>query len=131
MYRDFSHMKRDELDNPSKRKLFPTLLHELISDPQNNDLIIWLPHGRSFKFLKRDRMTPQDLQPYFKMTKVRSFFRQLNGYGFHRVTEGEEKGSYYHEVKRILLDFISSSFNCIFIFLLITDVFERNGSPDL
>lgn len=34
---------------------------------------------------------------HFNQGKVTSFFRQLNLYGFVRITQGRDKGAYYHE----------------------------------
>jgi len=101
MYRDFSKVQINGPTNQFKCKRFPTRLHIFVSDPQTDHIITWLPHGRSFKLLQTD-LEPQDLQPYFKMTKVKSLIRQINGWGFHRVKEGKEKGSYYHEVSYVI-----------------------------
>lgn len=35
---------------------------------------------------------------YFRMSRFSSFQRQLNLYDFQRVTEGPDKGAYYHEL---------------------------------
>ena len=101
MYRDFSHLQSNVSDDRSKRKTFPTLLHEFVSDPQNDHIITWLPHGRSFIILNREQIESECTQTYFKLTKIKSFIRQLNRWGFQRVTKGLEKGSYYHEVRII------------------------------
>ena len=98
LYRDYSQVQDDGSNDRSRRKLFPTFLHEFISDPQNSHIVTWLPHGRSFIILRRDLIELNITKPYFKLTNAKSFIRQLNGYGFHRIKEGTEKGSYFHEV---------------------------------
>jgi len=40
----------------------------------------------------------QILPCWFRQSKVSSFQRQLNLYGFHRLTTGKDKGAYYHEL---------------------------------
>ena len=35
---------------------------------------------------------------YFKQSKFDSFQRQLNLYGFTRISSGKDKGAYYHEM---------------------------------
>jgi HSF-type DNA-binding len=34
---------------------------------------------------------------YFNQSKLTSFQRQLNLYGFNRLTQGRDRGGYYHE----------------------------------
>jgi hypothetical protein len=38
------------------------------------------------------------LPTYFKLSKLASFQRQLNLYGFQRLTRGRDRGGYYHEL---------------------------------
>uniref|UniRef100_A0A7S4K4X2 HSF-type DNA-binding domain-containing protein n=1 Tax=Odontella aurita TaxID=265563 RepID=A0A7S4K4X2_9STRA len=35
---------------------------------------------------------------YFRMSSLSSFQRQINLYNFKRITEGVDKGAYYHEL---------------------------------
>ena len=98
MYRDFSQVKDNQPKKKSGRQLFPTILHDFVSDPQTNDIITWLPHGRSFMILNRDEIESD----YFRLTQIKSLIRQLNGWGFHRVSDGSEKGAYFHEVRIIV-----------------------------
>lgn len=61
------------------------------------DIICWQPHGRCF--VMRDQSKLNSILPqFFKVTKVSSFLRQLNIYGFSRVARGQDRGGYYHEL---------------------------------
>jgi hypothetical protein len=80
---------------------FPLKLHEILSlieSDGHDDIIGWLPHGRSFKIHKHKEFVETILPKYFVMTKKSSFLRQLNLYGFNRLSGiGSDQGSYYHE----------------------------------
>jgi HSF-type DNA-binding len=83
---------------------FPAKLHTMIeatsaSDDQAN-IIRWQPHGRAFKFFDRDRLVSDVLPLYLnKQKKFSSFQRQLNMYGFHKLTgDHDDHGAYYHEL---------------------------------
>ena len=55
------------------------------------------PSGRAF-CIHRPRRFISDIMPrYFSTTRMSSFQRQLNLYGFRRITEGRDKGGYFHE----------------------------------
>lgn len=79
---------------------FPIKLYEMIDEIELQGLsnvVSWQPHGRCFKV--HDVSTFKILlQNYFKLSKLASFQRQLNLYGFQRLTVGLDKGSYYHEL---------------------------------
>jgi hypothetical protein len=57
----------------------------------------WQIHGRCFIVHKPDKFK-EILPRYFKLSKIQSFQRQLNLYGFQRLTVGADKGAYYHEL---------------------------------
>lgn len=80
---------------------FPLKLHETLTHIEldgHDDIIGWLPHGRSFKIHKQKEFVQTILPKYFVMTKKSSFLRQLNLYGFNRLSGiGPDQGSYYHE----------------------------------
>ena len=77
---------------------FPTTLFDILADAELDDVIAWLPHGRSWKILDMTKFTESVLSGYFNQSKYTSFVRQVNGWGFRRVTVGTEASTYYHEL---------------------------------
>lgn len=84
--------------NNSKELNFPAKLHVILSNPEYHDVISWLPHGRSFRILQLQAFEERILPKYFRHGRYPSFTRQLNGWGFRRITEGPEYNSHYHEL---------------------------------
>ena len=60
-------------------------------------VIGWLSHGRGFKIRDQKIFVDTVMQVHFKHTKITSFQRQLNLYGFRHITRGPDTGAYYHE----------------------------------
>jgi len=79
---------------------FPDKLHEMLSHESSDDparaIVSWLPHGRAFIVRKPKEFTTEIMPKYFRQTKLTSFQRQLNLYGFRRITQGADSGAYYH-----------------------------------
>jgi len=73
---------------------FPLKLHEMLNSVEADacsHIVSWQPHGRCFVVHKPGLF--KDLLPrYFKLSKIASFQRQLNLYGFQRLTRGNDKG---------------------------------------
>ena len=74
---------------------FPVKLHSMldIADQQGlSDIVSWQCHGRSFMVHKQEEFVDDIMKRCFKQTKFPSFQRQLNLYGFKRLTSGKDKG---------------------------------------
>ena len=79
---------------------FPFKLHNMLENIQQDGLahiVSWQPHGRCFLVRDQTAFVSEVMPRYFNMSKFPSFQRQLNLYGFRRLTFGQDKGAYYHE----------------------------------
>lgn len=81
-----------------KEPSFPVKLHRILSNEEFKDVISWLPHGRSWRVLKPKAFEEKVIPLYFRHAKYASFMRQVNGWGFKRMTQGPDHNSYYHEL---------------------------------
>lgn len=91
-------VSRGGVTTPFPMKLFSMLEHIDEVDQDLSDVISWLPHGRAFKVHKPKKFADTVLPRFFHQNKYASFQRQLNLYGFSRITrKGADRGSYYHE----------------------------------
>jgi hypothetical protein len=67
------------------------------SEKQNYcHIVSWMPHGRAFKIHKEDEFITKIMPRYFK-AKIGSFRRWLRAWGFCRITEGKDRGAWYHQ----------------------------------
>mmetsp|Transcript_53896 Transcript_53896/g.60217 ORF Transcript_53896/g.60217 Transcript_53896/m.60217 type:complete len:427 (-) Transcript_53896:256-1536(-) len=79
---------------------FPWKLHIMLDAMEKNEgdksIVCWQPHGKAFMVHKPKDFVVEVMPHFFNQTKYASFQRQLNLYGFSRLTHGPDKGAYYH-----------------------------------
>lgn len=89
---------RDELHvDPVKTLSFPSKLHAILSNEQINDVVSWMPHGRSWRVHKPKVFESNVIPMFFHRCKYSSFIRQVNGWGFCRITQGRDRNSYWNK----------------------------------
>jgi hypothetical protein len=103
-YRDFSsvpaEMNYKAPENISEMT-FAQKVHHILSQEEYKKWIGWLPHGRAFQILVPKLLEQgQILQKYFGHGRYSSFLRQLSNHGFKHISNGPDRNSYYHEVRK-------------------------------
>lgn len=91
------HPNSHSITHRQNKNSFPAKLHRILANPEFSAIISWLPHGRSWRIVKRDEFEQRILPRYFRHNNLASFMRQVNGWGFLRMTRGLDRNSYYHE----------------------------------
>lgn len=81
---------------------FPSMLHTLLERAERDHyshIVSWKPHGRAFQVHDKDRFVKEILPMYSRQTQFASFQRQLNLYGFRRLSRrGPDYGAFYSEL---------------------------------
>ncbi|XP_041975873.1 heat shock factor protein isoform X8 [Aricia agestis] len=70
-------------------------LWKLVNDTETNHLISWSPGGKTFVIKNQADFARELLPLYYKHNNMASFIRQLNMYGFHKITSVENGGLRY------------------------------------
>ena len=95
-HRDGSRRMRGGVIEP-----FPEKLHRLLSEVEaagRSDVISFVANGRAFAIHKPDKFFKEIVPLYFRQSRLSSFKRQLNLYGFELINTGPARGGYYHEL---------------------------------
>ena len=80
---------------------FPEKMHRMLDGTELEgltDVVGFFSHGRAFAIHKPRRFVAEIMPRYFRQTRLTSFQRQLNLYGFRRISQGPDNGGYYHEL---------------------------------
>eukprot|EP00536_Pseudo-nitzschia_multiseries_P007429 jgi/Psemu1/118526/gw1.175.27.1 len=80
---------------------FPEKLHRLLVEVEGAgraDVISFVANGRAFAIHKADIFFKEIVPLYFRQSRLSSFKRQLNLYGFELINTGPARGGYYHEL---------------------------------
>mmetsp|Transcript_47266 Transcript_47266/g.92190 ORF Transcript_47266/g.92190 Transcript_47266/m.92190 type:complete len:447 (+) Transcript_47266:234-1574(+) len=107
MNNNYDSSKLGESDNTLTRNLlggnfvdnFPEKLYRLLMETAKDgksDVISFLSHGRAFALHKQQNFIKEIAPKYFRFSKLPSFQRQLNLYGFQKINRGADAGAYYH-----------------------------------
>jgi len=78
---------------------FPIKLHKMLEGNGANGMehiASWQPHGRCFVVHNQQDFVDLVMPRYFQQSKYPSFQRQLNLYGFKRITKGPDRNGYHH-----------------------------------
>ncbi|CAB9499104.1 shock factor protein [Seminavis robusta] len=93
--------KLEPQGDAAEQVVFPVKLHTMLGQVEKDGLahvVGWAPHGRCFMVRNKEEFVSRVLTTWFRQSKFASFQRQLNLYGFKRITTGQDKGGYYHEL---------------------------------
>lgn len=93
----------DERKKGGIKILFPEKLHKFLCSKactRENSVLGWAPHGRSFVVRNPEKFINEITPLIFNHSTMASFQRQLNLYGFKRITKtgSRDEGAYYHEM---------------------------------
>jgi hypothetical protein len=79
-------------------KPFPEVLHDMLAALEqegNANVASFFSHGRAFAIHKPRIFISEVMPRFFRQTKLTSFQRQLNLYGFKRISAGIDNGGYW------------------------------------
>ena len=80
---------------------FPERLHRLLTEVEaagHSDIVSFTEDKQTFKIHKPNEFFHKIVPVYFNQTRLSSFKRQLNLYGFELIDHGKAKGGYYHKL---------------------------------
>lgn len=94
---DPSFDSKMDTDKP-QTTVFIQKVYDLVQDAETADTVSWEESGESFVIWRVGDFTEKVLPAYFKHSNMSSFVRQLNQYGFHKISH--ERWEFQHEFFR-------------------------------
>ena len=76
-------------DKTPKVPDFVAKLYEILEDSQNSDIIAW--NEAEFAIKNTEALVKEVLPKYYRHSKLELFIRQLNLYGFRKVSKPSQK----------------------------------------
>jgi hypothetical protein len=81
---------------------FPSILYSILRRPDLQDILGWMPDGKSWRIVRPREFEIKVLPNYFSHSKYSSFLRQAHAWGFRSGEPNPELTdkyhSYYHEL---------------------------------
>ena len=90
------------LESSIRVQKFPVKLYAILAQKEFQNIITWMPHGRSWKVLKPNLFESLVMPLFFEYSNYHSFNRLVNAWSFRRISSGPDRGSYYHEVSEMI-----------------------------
>ena len=85
-------------DSNGSSRTYVMLLHYMLDDAEkegNTDVVCWMPHGRAWA-IKNENEFVQNIMPRYFNAQMKSFLRWCRAWGFVRMTEGKDRGAWFH-----------------------------------
>ena len=78
---------------PNNPAPFVRKTYDIVSDPSTDAIVCWSSTGRSFLVVEEHAFQKEVLPKYFKHDNLCSFIRQLNTYGFRKISSAKDLNS--------------------------------------
>lgn len=86
---------------PGAIEPFPEKLHRMLTEVEvtgRGHIISFVDNGKAFAIHKPNQFFKEIVPLYFRQSRLSSFKRQLNLYGFELISNGPSRGAYFHEL---------------------------------
>ena len=85
------------MGEPASRLRFPAKLYALL-EQASPEVVCWTPDGLAFSVQDEEVFCSRELPRFFAHTKMASFQRQLNIFGFQKLARVDASGCSYHHL---------------------------------